>query len=122
MAFTTTSGSIPHYGVTNQYPHDPASTMLCSLINMAHGFRYFFNTCRRVLSKPHSKQADGNRSWRFRVVNITVQVLGDSSLLEAIQEALEGATSVLHGMEFGEFKFVELPSSNCSSLSSTTSS
>ena len=52
------------------------------------------------------------------MVDITVQVSGDSSLLEAIQEAMEGATSILHGMEFGEFKFVELPSSTCSSLSS----
>ena len=37
-----------------------------------------------------------------RAIDITIQVLGDPALQVAVEEALEGATSVLRGLEFGQ--------------------
>ena len=59
---------------------------------------FFF---RSVFSLPFSTDPGGNRSWRFRAIDITIQVSGDPALQVAVEEALEGATSVLRGLEFG---------------------
>ena len=42
----------------------------------------------------------GNRNWRYRVVDVKISVCGDVSLLEGLQDALEGAHSVLAGLRF----------------------
>ena len=68
------------------------------MISLQIFFSFFY---RLVLSRPYSRERDGNRNWRFRVVDISVQIYGSPALLEPVQEALEGATSALHGMEFG---------------------
>ena len=64
---------------------------------------YIVFTCSCVLSLPFSSDPGRNRSWRYRVVEVSVQVLGEPSLLSAVQEALEGASSVLRALEFGPF-------------------
>ena len=61
------------------------------------------STCSRVLSLPLSSDPGGYRCWRYRVVEISIQVLGEPSLLSAVQEALEGGASVLRALEFGPF-------------------
>ena len=42
----------------------------------------------------------GNRNWRYRVVDVKISVCGDVSLLEGLQDALEGAHSVLAALRF----------------------
>ena len=59
---------------------------------------FFF---RSVFSLPFSTDPGGNRSWCFRAIDITIQVSRDPALQVAVEEALEGATSVLRGLEFG---------------------
>ena len=61
----------------------------------------FMSACSRVLSLPYSSDPGGNRNWRYRVVDVRVQVLGQPSLLSAIQESLEGALSALTSLQFG---------------------
>lgn len=63
----------------------------------------FMSTCSRVLSCPYSSDPGGNRCWRYHVVDISVQVLGQPSFLNAVQESLEGASTVLTSLQFGPF-------------------
>ena len=55
---------------------------------------------RVVTSAVYSRCPYGNRSWRYRVVDINISVCGDVLLLEGLQDALEGAHSVLAGLHF----------------------
>ena len=63
----------------------------------------FISTCSHVLSLPYSSDPGGKRNWRYQIVDISVQVLGQPSLLSAIQESLEGALSALTSLQFGPF-------------------
>ena len=55
---------------------------------------------RVVTSAVYSGSPDGNRNWRYRVVDVDISVCGDVLLLEGLQDALEGAHSVLAGLCF----------------------
>ena len=55
---------------------------------------------RVVTSAVYSRSPDGNRNWRYRVVDVDISVCGDVLLLEGLQDALEGAHSVLAGLCF----------------------
>ena len=63
----------------------------------------FISTRSHVLSLPYSSDPGGNRNSRYRVVDISVQVLGQPSLVSAIQESLEDALSALTSLQFGPF-------------------
>jgi len=49
----------------------------------------------------HSGASDGNQSWRFRVVDVSVVIRGATELLEPVEEALEGAQGIVKDLEFG---------------------
>ena len=72
---------------------------------------------RRVISHIYSRAPDGNRNWRYRVVDVSVVVRGAPWLLEAVEEALEGAHGILMDLEFGA---MGLYSNSTDSQSTTT--
>ena len=55
--------------------------------------------CRRVITSEYSSSA--NRSWRNRVVDISVNIRGPRTLAESVREALEGAAHILQDLTLG---------------------
>ena len=54
---------------------------------------------RRIMSRPYSMHLEGNRSWRYRVIDIHVFISGSFLHQEGVIEALEGGKSVLSDLE-----------------------
>ena len=61
-----------------------------------------FYLYRRVTSSMYSRHCEGNRSWRYQVVDISVFICGHMSLQVPVREALEGGRCVLEGLQFGD--------------------
>ena len=56
---------------------------------------------RWVASRVYSRHPQGNRNWKYRVVDISVVIRGEVWLQEPVREALEGARCVLGALQFG---------------------
>ena len=51
------------------------------------------------MSSPYSMDPGGNRSWRYRVLDIHIFINGSWKYQDAVAEALEGAGSVLGSLQ-----------------------
>ena len=56
---------------------------------------------RWVASRVYSRHPQGNWSWKYRVVDISVIICGEVWLQEPVREALEGARCALGALQFG---------------------
>ena len=51
------------------------------------------------MSRPYSMHLEGNRSWRYRVIDIHIFISDSFLHQEGVIEALEGGKSVLSDLE-----------------------
>ena len=51
-----------------------------------------------ITSEPYSRAPDGNRRWRYRVVDLSVAILGHPDMLRELKATLEGAVPRLKAL------------------------
>lgn len=61
-----------------------------------------------IVSAPYSSNPAGNRSWRYRVTDVRVQVRGPWSMLPSVKKELKGAHQKLTQLKVSLLLLIKL--------------